>query len=310
MKIAFLFPGQGGHVGKVSALLSYDRSLYETELNCISEVYGMDILDFALKADAATLGRVQHTQRIMFAASVCFLEIAKKSGVQPDLATGHSIGQYAAMYAAGCFDLADGASLVQQRAALMSEIAAVGKLCAIQAPFPIDTAYISGLCDTISGQTEKIIGLALINSDKQLVVGGEPEALSEFTEALKADGRYSSVLLPVGQAFHTALMEPMSAPFEACLNQVSIREPSIPLILNTSGKYYSGEDLRKELLFHCVRPVQWLQTMQLLAAEKPVLFEVGPGHTLSGFFRNYARVRVIPMEDPKQFFKAVQGSVG
>ena len=307
MKTAFIFPGQGAHVNKVSVLQGYDRQLYADEIEIISEAYGMDILDFALHADAATLSQVQYTQLIVFATSICFLAIAKKNGVRPDLVAGHSIGQFAAMYAAGCFDLAAEAGLVRQRATLMGEITTEGKLCAIKAPFPMDMAYITGLCDEISKQTGKILGPALINSDKQIVVGGEPEALKEISEQLRRGGRgYSSVILPVGQAFHTELMRPMLKPFEACLNRISVKEPSIPLVLNTTGAFYHGEDLRNELLAHCVRPVQWLNTMQTISEEKPIIYEVGLGHTLSGFFRNYAKTHVVPMEDPKLFFKAIR----
>jgi len=307
MKTIFLFPGQGAHVSKISVLKEYDSSLYSEEMKIISDAYGFDVMDFVCSADSATLSQVKYTQLVMFAANAAFYHIAVRNGLVPDITAGHSIGQFSALYAAGCFDLHEIAVLIKQRAELMSQVTVSGKLCAVKAPFSIDPDKIREICRSITEGTERILDIALLNSDKQIVIGGEESAVSEFinyTETEKPG--FSAALLPVGQAFHTKLMESMLEPFGECIDRITVRKPQIPVILNTTGTFYSNDDLKNEMLSHCVKPVQWEKTIrELLKTEDARIYEAGPGHTLSGFFRNMSKTKVIVMEDRKTFLRSL-----
>lgn len=307
MKNIFVFPGQGAHVNKISLLKNYDNSLYCTELDIISDAFGFDVLDFACSADANTLNMVKYTQLIMFASSIAFLQIAKKNNIFPNLVAGHSIGQFSAMYAAGCFNLYDLACLIKRRADLMSEVSTIGKLCAIKAPFSIDLEIVQNLCYAISENSGRVLSISLYNSENQIVVGGDVEAISSLMITIeKQKLRYTCVLLPVGQAFHTNLMASMLKPFSEYLDKITISKPNIPIILNTTGNLYSGENLKQELLDHCIKPVMWIQTMtEILQISNSRIFEVGLGHTLSGFFRNASKVKIVTMEDKKVFFNSI-----
>lgn len=301
MKNIFVFPGQGAHVNKIKVLTVYDSGFYKKEMDMISEAMGFDVMDFALQADAATLSQVKYTQIVMFAASVAFLSIAESYDLYPDIAAGHSIGQYAALYAAGVFDLFELSKLIKARAEIMSLIPADGKLCAIKSPFPVEVEFIEALCKKITDGKEGIVQIALYNSDKQIVVGGNENALLKLHQELESSG-YSVVILPVGKPFHTGLMEEMLEPFSKVLTNIPARRPKIPVILNTTAEYYTDQDLKQELLNHCVKPVRWHQTMEkLLEIEDTKIYEVGLGHTLSGFFRNISKRKVITMEDKRSF---------
>lgn len=299
----FVFPGQGTQSNAMVAnLMMYGQSIFLEKMNIISEAVGFDVLAFISKATQKDLSKVEYTQIVVFAANVAYLAVAEKFDIIPNVVAGHSIGQYSALYAAGSFELFEAARLVKQRADLMAKVEQKGGMCAVRAPVPLDFDKIKNLCESISCHQKHSIDIAAINSDKQLVVGGNEKAIEEFCTLIKEiDGAYSTTKLPVGQAFHTSLMFDVLAPLSQVLQSIHISKPNIPLILNTTGSYYQGEDLQSELLQHCVKPVQWYKTMRtILAMESPMIYEVGYGHTLSGFFRNICKEKVVLLEDKKQ----------
>jgi len=301
MKNVFVFPGQGAQsTGIIKSLKTYGQRYYKQKFEIISEAVNFDISDFISNATPQMLSRTEYTQIVMFAADIGYLSVMKGLGLSADVVAGHSVGQYAALFEAGCFGLYEVSRLIKQRAVLMSKLSTKGCLCAVRSPFPINTEEIEYICEMLSRREDSYIDVALYNSDKQIVVGGTEIALKRFMEQMRrAHNECTVVLLSVGQAFHTKLMDGMISRFSEILDKINIMSPKIPVILNISGNYYNGEDLIIELTEHCRKPVQWARTMdRILEIEEKTIFEVGPGHILSGFFRNVDKNnKVILAED-------------
>ncbi|MDR1066773.1 MAG: ACP S-malonyltransferase [Clostridiales bacterium] len=311
MKNIFVFPGQGAQSTEIiKSLKTYGEHYYKEDFQIISEAVGFDLEDFMSNAPMTELNRTEFTQIVMFAADIGYLSVIKGLGARADIVAGHSAGQYAALYEAGCFDLYDVSRIIKRRAALMSQISKEGCLCAVKSPVTINAEEIEYICELFSRKEKFYIDVALYNSDKQIVVGGTRAGVKKFMAFMEERRANCAVsVLPVGQAFHTKLMDEMIPEFAEHLNGITVREPKIPVILNGFGDYYNGSDLREELLNHCRSPVKWSKTIMRIfdIKDEKNIFEVGPGHTLSGFFRNMgANFNVTAAEDGRKVMNRVK----
>jgi|BioPla2DNA2_1021312.scaffolds.fasta_scaffold11349_8 [acyl-carrier-protein] S-malonyltransferase len=314
MKNIFIFPGQGVQNNQMlKQLKSYSNQASLDAIKEISDVCGFDVARFIEESSNEIISRTEYTQIVVFAMNVAYLRLLEDYDIRPDATAGHSVGQYAALIASRVLSLKDATGLIKERARLMSEVKTPGRLCAVRS-MNIDIDLLHNICYDIT-KNIGTVQIALYNSEEQIVVGGLKIAVEKFCEELKNHAGYFTKMLAVGQAFHTPLMNDMTKEFKTYVDKVQINTSEIPIILNSTGQYYDEQnqvnDLRKELVEQCVRPVLWTDTIKkLLNTDSPFFFEVGPGHSLCALLKKFGNnINSLYVEDKKSlmtYFKEME----
>ncbi|MDR0660541.1 MAG: ACP S-malonyltransferase [Prevotellaceae bacterium] len=281
---AYVFPGQGAQfVGMGKDL--YDNVLQAKEMfEKANEILGFRITDLMFAGTDEDLRQTKVTQPAIFLHSVI---LAKSlSDFKPDMAAGHSLGEFSALVSAGAMSFEDGLRLVSARAMAMQ------KACELE---PSTMAAILGLDDhtveSICEQVEGIVVPANYNSPGQLVISGEVEAVKTACELLKAAGAKRALMLAVGGAFHSPLMEPARVELEAAIKATNIVTPICPVYQNVDAKPYTDlEAIKENLIAQLTSPVRWTQTVQNMIADGATEFvELGPGSVLQGLVKKINR---------------------
>jgi len=282
---AYVFPGQGAQFSGMGKDL-YDhseanRALFEQA----NEILGFKITDIMFEGTADELKQTKVTQPAIFLHSVI---LAKSLGdsFQPDMAAGHSLGEFSALVACKAMGFADGLSLVAKRANAMQ------KACEAE---PSTMAAVLGMEDAdverICAETDGIVVPANYNSPGQLVISGAVDAINAACEKLLEAGAKRALVLPVGGAFHSPLMEPARAELEAAINETQINSPICPVYQNVVAKGVTdAEEIKSNLIAQLTASVRWTQTMhQMIADGASQLIEVGPGKVLQGLIKKVDR---------------------
>lgn len=304
MKNAFLFSGQGSQApGMGGELLERFPSL-KSIFDIGSEVLGYDLLDLCLNADAETLGKTRHSQPAIFAVSLLCLEAVKAQGITPDMTAGHSLGEYAAMVAAGILTVEDGFFVIKERALAMEKCAEAqeGAMCAV---LGLSADEIARVCSEIDGYVIPVN----YNSPAQTVIAGDTPAveaaMAVFTEMGKRVMR-----LGVSAAFHSKQMQPAADEFKAAIKDVKFSKPQIPFYSNLTGEIITDaqlSDMASYLACHIVSPVRFtneLEAMQKSGAER--FIECGPGKVLTGLVKKTLEgVECFPTETSKGLDKLI-----
>lgn len=278
MKKAFVFPGQGAQfVGMGKDL--YDnvpaaREMFE-EANGI---LGFRITDIMFAGTDEELKQTKVTQPAIFLHSVI---LAKALGGEfaPDMAAGHSLGEFSALVATGALDFAEGLKLVSKRAMAMQ------RACEMN---PSTMAAVLGLPDEtvekVCAETEGVVVAANYNCPGQLVISGSIESVDKACEALKAAGAKRALRLAVGGAFHSPLMEPARAELGKAIEEAVIRTPVCPVYQNVDALPHTDPvEIKANLMAQLTSPVRWTQTVRNMVADGATSFtELGPGKVLQG----------------------------
>jgi len=297
MKIAMVFPGQGSQ--SVGMLSGYDahpavrRTLAEA-----GAILGQDLWALAADGPAEELNQTVNTQPLMLAADVAVYRAWREAGgPQPAIVAGHSLGEYAALVAAGALALAAALPLVRFRAQAMQEAvpAGVGAMAAIMG---LDDMALAAACaEAAQGQ---IVAPVNFNAPGQIVIAGHREAVERAIVAAKAKGAKRGVLLPVSAPFHSSLLKPAADRLAAYLVDVSIAIPSVPVLHNVDARRADNADaIRGALAKQAASPVRWVETVQAFAASGVThVVECGPGAVLTGLCRRIApELEVFPAND-------------
>ncbi len=252
------------------------------------DLLDIDIKSFCFNGPAESLKQTAVTQPAIFAHSIAALEILKTRGLHPDLVAGHSVGELAALVAAGVMRVEDGFRVVSVRGHAM-QVAGKIRPGTMAAVLGLNDDVMVRLCNDLSSSGH--VTTANFNCPGQVVLSGEENAVEEALEKVKALGAKRAVLLPVGGAFHSALMQPALTALTDILDDVPFVRAQIPVIPNVTAEPTRDPDLLKDLLIEqVISPVRWTESMQRLIAEGMTeALEVGPGNVLKGLMRRIDR---------------------
>ena len=271
---AYIFPGQGAQFSGMGLDL-YENSPEAQELfEKANKILGFQITDIMFKGTAEQLKETKVTQPAIFLHSVI---LAKTLGeaFKPEMVAGHSLGEFSALVAAGALSFEDGLKLVSQRALAMQ------KACEAA---PSTMAAVLGLEDGV-------VVAANYNCPGQLVISGEVEAINKACDSLKEAGAKRALVLPVGGAFHSPMMEPAREELAAAIENTTFSKPNCPIYQNVTANAVTDENkIKANLISQLTAPVKWTQSVQQMITDGATLFtEVGPGNVLQGLVKKIDR---------------------
>lgn len=278
---AYIFPGQGAQFSGMGLDLYENSPLAQELFEKANDILGFQITDIMFEGSAEDLKETKVTQPAIFLHSVI---LAKTLGenFKPDMVAGHSLGEFSALVAAGSLTFEDGLKLVSKRAQAMQ------KACELR---PSTMAAVLGLEDAIvediCNKTEGIVVAANYNCPGQLVISGDVDAIESACEALKGAGARRALVLPVGGAFHSPLMEPAREELAAAIKNTTFSKPHCPIYQNVTAKAITDEnEIKANLISQLTAPVRWTQSVQQMVADGATHFtEVGPGKVLQGLVK-------------------------
>lgn len=283
MKKAYVFPGQGSQFPGMAKDI-YESSAEARELlERANDILGFRITDIMFEGTPEDLKQTKVTQPAIFLHSVL---LAKSyADFQPDMVAGHSLGEFSALAAAGAMDFEEALKLVSIRARAMQKACEI-KPSTMAAIIALPTEKVEEICASCSG----IVVPANYNCDGQIVISGEVEAVNEACEKMKAAGAKRALVLPVGGAFHSPLMEPARQELAEGIEKAVFSTPVCPVYQNvTAGPSTDPDEIKKNLLAQLTAPVKWTQTVKNMVADGAGYFmEIGPGNVLQGLVRKIA----------------------
>jgi [acyl-carrier-protein] S-malonyltransferase len=288
MSVAFIFPGQGSQSVGMMKSFAHLPSVQDT-FSEASEAIGQDLWKLAEEGPADELNLTVNTQPVMLTAGVAlFRAWGAESGNSPDVAAGHSLGEYSALVAAGALEFSEAVSLVRFRAQAMQEAAPAG-VGAMAAILGLDDEVVREACDEAS-ENEDIAEAANFNSPAQVVIAGSAIAVERAIEIAKGKGAKRAIMLPMSVPSHCGLMRPAAERMRERLKTVNVRPPNIPVLHNADVcSAVSPDAVRDALVRQLYRPVRWVETIRaMITGGTTHIVECGPGKVLAGLNKRIA----------------------
>ncbi len=278
---AYIFPGQGAQFTGMGLDLYENHSLAQELFEKANDILGFSITDIMFEGTAEDLKQTKVTQPAIFLHSVILGKVLGEN-FRPDMVAGHSLGEFSALVANGTLNFEDGLKLVSQRALAMQKACEI-KPSTMAAVLGLDDAIVEDICAGVEG----IVVPANYNCPGQLVISGEVDAVNIACEKLKEAGAKRALLLPVGGAFHSPLMEPAREELAAAIEATQFNVPSCPIYQNVTTTAVSNADaIKKNLILQLTAPVKWTQSVQQMVKDGATSFvEVGPGKVLQGLVK-------------------------
>lgn len=298
MKFAFVFPGQGSQsVGMLDAWSG--NQAVDSVVAQANEALGENLGALIASGPLEQLNLTTNTQPAMLTASLAmFAAWREAGGPEPDVMAGHSLGEYAALTAAGALELADAVRLVRIRADAMQAAVPVGT-GAMAAILGLEDDAVIAACQQ-AGQSE-VVEAVNFNAPAQVVIAGHKAAVERAMENAKAAGAKRAVLLPVSAPFHSSLLKPAAAVLSEALSRVELKMPLVPVIHNVDVQIHQDTAaIRQALVDQAWHPVRWVQTIQAMASRGVThIVECGPGKVLSGLVKRISPELIgISVTDP------------
>lgn len=279
---AYVFPGQGSQFSGMGKELYENSELAKSMFEKANEILGFRITDIMFSGTDEELKQTKVTQPAIFLHST-ILAATLGNSFQPDMVAGHSLGEFSALVANKTLKFEDALKLVYARALAMQK-ACEAQPSTMAAVLGLEDAKVEEVC---AGITEGIVVPANYNCPGQLVISGSIEGINAACEALKAAGAKRALVLPVGGAFHSPLMEPARIELEAAIHATHFSEPICPVYQNVNAKAISNPDeIKQNLISQLTAPVRWTQSVSNMTADGATHFvEVGPGKVLQGLVK-------------------------
>jgi [acyl-carrier-protein] S-malonyltransferase len=281
MKHAYIFPGQGSQFQGMGKDHYQNNAFAKKLFEQANEVLGFRISEVMFMGTEEDLRQTNVTQPAVFLHSV----IAYKSieGTRPDMVAGHSLGEFSALVANGVLSFEDGLQLVSIRARAMQRACEMnpGTMAAILA---LDASKVEGICHLVQQETDEVVVPANYNTPVQLVISGSLKGIEIACERLKTAGARRALVLSVGGAFHSPLMEPARDELKAAIEKTTFYNPSAAIYQNVVAKSVVNKDeIKKNLIDQLTGAVRWTQSVQSMIKDGASKFtEIGPGKVLQG----------------------------
>jgi [acyl-carrier-protein] S-malonyltransferase len=283
---AYIFPGQGAQFSGMGLDLYENSPLAKDLFEKANKVLGFSITEVMFKGTADELKQTKVTQPAIFLHSVILAKVLGDD-FKPEMVAGHSLGEFSALVANGVVTFHDGLTLVSKRALAMQK-ACEAQQSTMAAVLGLDDQVVEDVCHEVAG----IVVAANYNCPGQLVISGEVAAIHKACELLTKKGARRALVLPVGGAFHSPLMEPAREELSAAIAATTFSEPTCPVYQNVVAKAVtSPNEIKENLIAQLTAPVKWTQCIQAMVADGGTEFvEVGPGKVLQGLMRKIDRL--------------------
>ena len=282
---AYIFPGQGAQFTGMGLDLYEKSSLAQKYFEKANDILGFSITDIMFEGTAEQLKETKVTQPAIFLHSVILAKVLGDD-FKPEMVAGHSLGELSALVTNGVLTFEDGLKLVSKRALAMQKACEIAP-STMAAVLGLEDAIVEDTCSEIEG----VVVAANYNCPGQLVISGEIAAVEKACKVLSEKGARRALLLPVGGAFHSPMMEPARAELAAAIEATTFSNPTCPVYQNVSAcAVTSPSEIKKNLMIQLTAPVRWTQSIQAMIADGGTEFiEVGPGKVLQGLMRKIDR---------------------
>ena len=274
---AYIFPGQGAQFSGMGKDLYESSELAKELFEQANNILGFRITDIMFNGTPEELKETKVTQPAVFLHSVILAKTL--DNFKPEMVAGHSLGEFSALVANGTLTFEDALRLVSKRALAMQKACEM-KPSTMAAVLNLDDKIVEDICASIDG----IVVAANYNCPGQLVISGEYKAVELACEKMKEAGAKRALILPVGGAFHSPMMEPARAELAAAIEATTFSTPTCPVYQNVTATAVSDpNEIRKNLIIQLTAPVKWTQSVQQMIHDGATLFtEIGPGKVLTG----------------------------
>lgn len=277
---AYIFPGQGSQFSGMGKTLYESNAEAAKLFDAANQILGFNLTEIMFEGTDEALKQTKVTQPAIFLHSVALA--LTLTDFKPDMVAGHSLGEFSALVANKTLTFEDALRLVSKRALAMQKACEL-KPSTMAAVLNLADDKVEEICKTIPG----IVVPANYNCPGQLVISGEVEAINKACEALLAAGAKRALVLPVGGAFHSPLMEPAREELAAAIEATTFNTPICPVYQNVTAKAVSNpNEIKTNLIAQLTAPVRWTQTVEQMITDGATLFtEIGPGKVLQGLVK-------------------------
>lgn len=288
MKKAYVFPGQGSQFPGMGKDLYESSALAKQLFEQANDILGFRISDVMFSGTEEELKQTKITQPAIFLHSVILFK-TKENESKPDMVAGHSLGEFSALVANKVLSFEDALRLVSKRALAMQKACEMNP-STMAAILNLDDKIVEDICKEISASGHVVVA-ANYNCPGQLVISGSIEGINIACDKLKAAGAKRALVLPVGGAFHSPLMEPARVELEAAINSTNFSTPTCPVYQNVTANAVSDPtEIKKNLIMQLTAPVKWTQSVQQMTADGATQYiECGPGKVLQGLVKKISQ---------------------